>query len=443
VSEPYLAEPDLTLYNGDSWTVLRGLPDESIDCCVTSPPYWGLRDYGTGSWEGGDPECDHARPTTTMNVGFNERWGQGAGERKQEHKSDGQYPSICAKCGAHRLDKQLGLEPNVRDYVFALDEIFDEVKRVLTPHATLWLNLGDTFAANRSYQVPDQKYVRMRENRGSMGVPEGLKPKDLVGVPWRVAFALQESGWWLRMDNIWNKANPMPESAKDRPTRAHEYVFLLSKSKNYFYDYMAVQEPATWDRWGDQTSPKYDGQEGMAGAWIKEQAKETLQNRNMRNMRSVWTIPTQPYGGEHFATFPEKLVSRCLLASCPQEVCRTCGKPRERIVETDNPSKEFADDGTMGWSNTHQQTSNPQSSQSLHRNPGGVYASARDLGFTDCGHNDYRPGVVLDPFAGAGTTALVARKLSRSSVLIELNPDYCKIISERLAAQPQQAALLI
>jgi site-specific DNA-methyltransferase (cytosine-N4-specific) len=147
VSEAFLSDPDFTLFVGDALETLREFADESVHCCVTSPPYWGLRDYGTGSWEEGDPDCDHARPATTMNVGFNERWGQGAGQRKQERKSDGQYAVICEKCGARRVDQQLGLEPTPGEYVEKMVAIFREVRRVLRADGTCWLNLGDSYVS--------------------------------------------------------------------------------------------------------------------------------------------------------------------------------------------------------------------------------------------------------------------------------------------------------
>jgi DNA modification methylase len=313
----YLEDADFTLYCGDVLEELAAIDDRSVQTVITSPPYWGLRDYGTGSWEGGDVNCDHFRPASNFNAGFNERWGQGAGDRKQEQTRNGQYARVCEKCGAHRLDKQLGLEQTVHEYVDRLVAIFDEVRRVLRDDGTVWLNLGDSYAALRSYQVPDTKYERMRQNRGAMQIPEGLKPKDLIGVPWRVAFALQNAGWHLRADIIWHKPNSMPESVKDRPGKGHEYLFLLSKARNYYYDHEAVKEPAEWARWGDQTNSKHEGSQSAA-TWISSRSKRELQSEPTRNLRSVWSIPTQPYTDAHFATFPERLVELCLLAGCPE-----------------------------------------------------------------------------------------------------------------------------
>ena len=214
------------VYLGDAYTVLKKLPSDFFQTAVTSPPYWGLRDYGT--------------------------------------------------------EGQIGSEERLADYIENLVRIFSEVRRVLKPDGTLWLNLGDTYTSGgRKWRAPDKKNpARAMSYRAP--TPEGLKPKDLIGVPWRVAFALQQSGWYLRSEIIWHKPNPHPESVKDRPTRAHETIFLLTKSEKYYYDHEAISEPA--------------------------------QNGRMRNKRTVWTIPTEPLKEAHFATFPTKLVVPCILA---------------------------------------------------------------------------------------------------------------------------------
>ena len=234
---------------GDALTILPTLPEESVQCCVTSPPYWGLRDYGTATWEGGEVGCDHipkGKPT----------WGEGTtntstlqGKASNDnHEREGYKGSICPKCGARRIDSQLGLERTPEEYVQKMVEAFREVWRVLRKDGTLWLNLGDSYAGyHGNSKVPDNEapsnkagYIEnMRESTANRN---GLKPKDLVGVPWRVAFALQADGWYLRSDIIWAKPNPMPESVTDRPTKSHEYMFLLSKSERYYYDGEAIKE---------------------------------------------------------------------------------------------------------------------------------------------------------------------------------------------------------
>lgn len=268
------------LFCGQAKCVLALLPDQSIRCCITSPPYWSLRDYE-------NPD-------------------------------------------------QIGTEGRLEDYIERLVEVFREVRRVLSDDGTLWLNLGDAYTSGgRTYRAPDKKTDNGRVVRGlpfRPPTPEGLKPKDLIGIPWRVAFRLQEDGWFLRSDIIWYKPNCLPESVKDRPTVAHEYLFLLTKSERYYYDYAAVLEPA-------------DSGVGY------------------RNRRTVWAINTQPYPGAHFATFPLKLIEPCVLAGSTPD--------------------------------------------------------------------DY----VLDPFLGSGTTGVVAARLGRRFIGIDVNPAYVGMAQERIARE--------
>ena len=310
-----------TIHTGDSLEILRTLPDGSAQCCVTSPPYWGLRDYGH--------------------------------------------------------DEQIGLEQTPEEYVSRLVAVFAEVRRVLADDGVLWLNLGDSYASNPAsgarsssaifngspettgdHQTPKRKYRR----------PDDLKPKDLVGIPWRVAFALQADGWYLRSDTIWHKPNPMPESVRDRPTKAHEYVFLMSKSARYLYDQDAIRE-----RMAESSASRYAYKFGGAKSEaLAEANKEGVGRRtsvigtrsapDSRNARSVWTIPTQPYPGAHFAVMPPALADRCIRAG-------------SRVGD-----------------------------------------------------------VVLDPFAGAGTTGMVARRLRRSFVGCELNPTFAEMARQRIDA---------
>jgi len=242
----------MTITCGDVTQVLPTLPDGCVQCCITSPPYWGLRDYG--------------------------------------------------------VEGQLGLEPTTGEYVEKMVAVFREVRRALRDDGTLWLVLGDSYAGGGRACDTDKQ----RSNKGTINmppgiVPPGLKPKDLVGIPWRVAFALQADGWYLRSDIIWSKPNPMPESVRDRPTKAHEYVFLLTKSAKYYFDQEAVREQGIYTGLPDRKL--YDAKWGSDH---DQQAFKVMNGR--RNIRSVWTIPTQPYPEAHFATFPEALVEKCLLA---------------------------------------------------------------------------------------------------------------------------------
>lgn len=237
-------DPWLTVHVGDCRDVLATLPAESVHCVVTSPPYWGLRDYGTATWDGGDPECDHsAGPLTSSKSGL-----AGYTSDNIKLRTNGvPFRGRCGKCGAIRVDAQLGLEATPEEYVANMVAVFREVRRVLRNDGTVWLNLGDSYAsqatnsdAGGSFQAERGAYRAGRPDR--RGVQTGMKPKDLVGIPWMVAFALRADGWYLRSDIIWAKTNPMPESVTDRPTKAHEMVFLLSKSPRYYFDSEAVRE---------------------------------------------------------------------------------------------------------------------------------------------------------------------------------------------------------
>jgi DNA modification methylase len=237
---PLVQDSDFTLHVGDVRDVLRELEPESVHCVVTSPPYWGLRDYSTGEWDGGDAECDHRTHAEPIHEGG--RQGNAYGTPPGAYRTHRRVSlNVCQRCGATRVDRQLGLEPTPEEYVANMVEVFREVRRVLRADGTCWVNLGDSYAGQKNdhqgggYSYDKDQWKRRGERpgtdqrRGYVGGP-GLKPKDLVGIPWRVAFALQADGWYLRSDIIWAKPNPMPESVTDRPTKAHEFVFLLTKA---------------------------------------------------------------------------------------------------------------------------------------------------------------------------------------------------------------------
>ena len=327
------------IIQGDCIEAMRTLPDASVHCCVTSPPYWGLRDYGH--------------------------------------------------------DGQIGLEATPEAYVARMVEVFREVRRVLREDGTCWLNLGDSYAAQRSgTAMPAETLAggfggQVVDGRGSRGRADvepdavagrarratgtgpkhrdaaaiGLKHKDLVGIPWRVAFALQADGWWLRQDIIWHKPNPMPESVRDRCTKAHEYVFLLTKSERYFYDAEAVSEPSVHAGETRVTTAKsFAGQASGKGVKPTGNAKPgtVVAIKDRKNKRSVWRVCARPYSGAHFAVMPSDLVQPCIKAGCPEG------------------------------------------------------------------------GTVLDPFAGSGTTLAVAAELGRSAIGCELNPEYIALAERRI-----------
>jgi site-specific DNA-methyltransferase (adenine-specific) len=296
----------IQILQGDCIDSLKKLEDQSINTCITSPPYWGLRDYN--------------------------------GE-----------------------EKQLGLEDTPEEFVENLVKVFREVKRVLRDDGTVWLNLGDSYAGNnlRASNNGRAGYGAAREGVFTK-TGKGLKAKDLVGIPWRVALALQQDGWYLRQDIIWHKPNPMPESVRDRCTKAHEYIFLLSKSPKYYFDNESIKEDAVAKNRiaGNKVAQKGTDQPYCAAnlRLLKAQQKRYTK----RNKRSVWTVTTKPFKGAHFATFPMDLIEPCVLAGCPKD------------------------------------------------------------------------GVVLDPFAGSGTTGIVASNHGRNSVLLELNEEYIEIAKKRI-----------
>lgn len=307
---------------GNNIEILKKIPEKSINMCVTSPPYWGLRDYG--------------------------------------------------------VEGQIGLEKTPQEYVLKLVEVFREVKRVLRDDGTVWLNLGDTYfphGGSRGNKKPAGDTLRGRNN-DYQPAPKfdnncGLKQKDLVGVPWRVAFALQDDGWYLRSDIIWSKPNPMPQSVKDRPTTSHEYIFLLSKKPRYYYDMESIREPLSDSRQkqaGTKVDPgndadkrkkqiEHDVNRGSGGHF---DGHKWFMNPNGKNKRTVWSVNTKPFKGAHFAVFPPELIKPCILAGCPEK------------------------------------------------------------------------GIVLDPFFGSGTTGIVAKENNRNFVGIELSADYAELANKRI-----------
>ena len=302
-----------TILQGDVIERLKDIEDNTIQCVVTSPPYWGLRDYGTATWIGGDEDCSHKREskksekTITGHKNFEEMNGVG----------DAIYKTKCHRCGATREDDQLGLEETPEEYVENMVKVFREVKRTLKDDGTLWLNLGDSYNTTQAGNKTWGDGVGSNKQYAKGIIPKkrnktlGLKPKDLVGIPWRVAFALQQDGWYLRQDIIWHKPNPMPESVTDRCTKSHEYIFLLTKSANYYYDAESIKEKTLTN---DNTNRDRDktrlnntpGRTRMAGL--------KTNNYEKRNKRSVWKINTKPYKDAHFAVFPEKLPKLCIQA---------------------------------------------------------------------------------------------------------------------------------
>jgi DNA modification methylase len=423
----------LDIHAGDCREVLPTLPDASVDCVVTSPPYWGLRDYGTATWIGGDEGCDHI---AIRRPGPDDKSFTNGGTSRDKPRSD------CRKCGAVRQDAQLGLEPTPEQYVANLVAVFREVRRVLKPSGTVWLNLGDSYSSGTGGDRSIAGDGRADPGKGRARVAVvGMKPKDLVGIPWRVAFALQADGWYLRSDIVWSKPNPMPESVTDRPTKAHEYVFLLTKSATYFFDQDAVREPAIYEGTVVKASnpdTAKNGQKGKHGATAFGFTQHDTVVGAGRNLRSVWTIATRPYPGAHFAVFPPELPERCIKAGSSEHgVCPECGAPWERVVERDEPAKGPRDYPSLVG--RHQPGSTIQQGGQLKPRTSvttGWHPACYNNCPVDWGGADPVPAVILDPFAGSGTVGMVANRLSRRAILIDLNADYITQQMRRNAQTP-------
>jgi DNA modification methylase len=287
--------------------------------CVTSPPYYGLRDYGTAKWEGGENDCEHSISMPT-------KWNdpkRGTSVLRPETAHRGGSSTHCHKCGAKRIDAQLGLEETPEEYIKAMVEVFRCVWDVLEDNGTLWVNIGDSYCNSNGFARASPEY--QREGRNNMPANDrkldklhetGLKTKDLIGIPWMLAFALRADGWYLRQDIIWHKPNPMPESVQDRCTKAHEYIFLMSKSHKYYYDHEAIKEPMKGEpEMRNKNAEGYQADYAHGERFSK--GERVFGADGMANKRSVWTVNTKPYKGAHFAVFPQELIEPCIMAGAP------------------------------------------------------------------------------------------------------------------------------
>jgi DNA modification methylase len=369
-----------TIFRGDALEVLKTLPDACVQCCVTSPPYYALRDYG--------------------------------------------------------VEGQIGLEETPTEYIEKLVDVFGEVKRVLRDDGTCWINIGDTYSNDQKWGGHSSgKHCQELHTIERPRRYTGLPAKNLIGIPWRLAFALQDDGWILRQDIIWNKTNPLPESVLDRPSRSHEYVFLFVKHPDYFYDADAIRTPLkakTLTTYGSKPAPQGNDALGLVksdnwGKSIKERKPRMNGNGEVAgaNAKSVWEIASEPYPGSHFAVMPTKLAERCLLAGSSSRACEHCGAPWQRTAKPSDhvnkrepahaPYSTSTKTDSTGWAPTRIVTDTWEPTCKCPNN----------VGSDKC--------VVLDPFLGAGTVALVALQQNRTFIGIELNEAYVHLAEKRIA----------
>jgi DNA modification methylase len=484
---PYYDDGRAVLYVGHVLDVLAGLEAGTVQTCITSPPYWGLRAYGTDPqvW-GGEPSCSHsleetapgkvltggtgtasAKQVSNNGSQYGNAWavesrpGQTGGDGSRSglnckrdaenrfapdshaHGSDKLFSAVtsatCTRCGAWR--GELGSEPTPEQYVEHIVEVFREVRRVLRKDGVLFLNLGDSYAGSGKGPTGKNGIGNQGKRQGftdpGATIPSGMKPKDLVGIPWMVALALRADGWYLRQDCIWAKPNPMPESVTDRCTRSHEYLFVLSKSAKYYWDGDAIKEPAVMKP-QQRLTPRSEHPKGDEGRPLHRQP-EGATDPGTRNKRSVWTIPTEAYPAAHFATFPRTLVEPCVLAgTSARGQCSACGLPWARTSErayaaTPKACKGPTRTGKLA-TEVEQQDRGVNWARDGHVK--GLVRADTTTGWAPsctCDAGEPVPQICLDPFAGSGTTLAVARWHQRRAVGIELNPEYARLIEQRLA----------
>jgi DNA modification methylase len=455
----------IKILQGNCIDKIKELEDNSIDCVVTSPPYWGLRDYGTASYEGGNPNCKH-----TITDGIVDNKNNKLIERP-DRASD---KKNCVKCGAKRIDKQLGLEPTYQEHIQNIVELFRAMKPKLKDSATVWLNYGDSYASTvNGTKVKDQvknkvqfagKYLIEGDDRTFRDKPfstiqGSLKPKDLVMIPNRIAIALQDDGWWIRSEIIWHKPNPMPESVSDRPTSCHEKIWLITKSKKYYYDADAIREPLVSS--SINVKIKSNGNIKNVFGKYKTDENEKKHRQGMsktRGSKLVETRPKLPSQKEFVKYLREKTTLKDLVENT--DIKKTTIEHWFRndevgfafpSVEDWNKIKDLLDDWTEKFNNldyalTYVETHLDEiQNNPLGKNKRNVWTVTtkpfKGSHFATFPKDLIEPcikagcpegGVVLDPFGGSGTTGIVSALNNRNAILIELNQKYIDIANKRI-----------
>ena len=402
------------IYCGEALTVLKTFPSNKIDCVITSPPYWNLRDYQTAKWEGGDINCNHVRDNKIA-----ENCNTGQKNLKYLGSGDSIYKIKCKKCGAVRKDNQLGLEATHQDYINKLCNIFDEIKRVLKPTGTCFVNLGDTYV-----------------------------DKELMQIPSRFAIEMSKRGWLLRNNIIWQKNNSMPFPVTDRFTVDFENIFFFTKNKQYYFEQQREpisREPIKRPKFRRETKKNKNLSYNNQMAWHSKVNRGIITGRNKR---CVWRIPTKPYSGAHFAVYPPKLIETPIKAGCPEFVCSRCGFIKEKIIKRTSMSKDYVLKNAIQGKNRAGNLGISKSSTLLLKGGGTHYnrwkAENPDqvLGYTDCGCGaEFIGGIVLDPFFGSGTTGVVAMNLNRNFIGIELNSNYVDLAQKRINLELEKREL--
>jgi DNA modification methylase len=432
---------------GDALTRLREIPSRSVDSCVTSPAYWGLRDYGTATWQGGSAGCPHAEIRRTTSAEFSARWGTTRGESASVPMMPIRGP-VCTKCGAVRLrDQQMGSEPTLAEWARAHVVVFEEVKRVLKDHGTLWLNIGDAYAGSRAggtnyatstinqsqkkMQAASKTAKRNARAAGATAGP-GIKPKDLLLMPERLALALRDAGWWVRGRNIWAKTSYLPESVTDRAVKSHEHVWLLSKSARYYYDTDAVRtdhadtSPGFRSERLPGASPDSGRDKVFATAFHQ---RERLNDPRGANLRDVWNLDPEKTHADHGEPHDDELASIdeeiAALEHGIEDATESMANARrdlDRFFDSTVVAPPPADPSTCCG---HQIADHSPAGYTCSRCNCGRLRFTRDV-------DNAIPATVLDCFSGMATTGIAARRLGRYYRGIELNPKYARSSGRRL-----------